>query len=91
MSATRLMRRNIPDARGTSADVDETPESIPDEPTIVGDERGSDTEEDAPWANPISKPARRPPLRKPANPEAHDIPIDPRLVDTNQHEPDTGR
>ena len=54
-------------------------------------ERGSDTEEDASWANAMSKPARRPPLSELANPEPHDIPIDPRLVDTTQHEPDAGR
>ena len=63
ISATRLTRHNIPDDGGKSADVDETPESIPNEPTIFGDERGSDTEEDAPWANLMSKPARRPPVK----------------------------
>ena len=89
--AKRLTRRNIPDTGGTSADVAETTESIPNEPTIFEDERGSNTEEDTPWAHHRSKPARRPPLSKPANPGGHDIPIDPRLVDTNQHEPNAGR
>ena len=34
ISATRLTRHNLPDARGTSAAVDETYESIRNEPTI---------------------------------------------------------
>ena len=91
ISATRLMRRYIPDAGSTSADVDATPESTPNGPTICGDKRGSDTGEDAQRANPMSKVAHRPPLSQQANPEAHDIHIEPRLIDTNQYEPDAGR
>ena len=84
------MRRNTHDVGCTSADIDETHESIPDEPTIFVDEWRSNTEGDASCTNHMSKPARRPLLRKPANPEAHDISMDPHLVDSNQYEQDAG-
>lgn len=88
IAATQHAPYDIANVQSTFANVDESPVSILNEPTIFVKDRSLNPEPEAMRANPMSMAAHRLQLRKPSNAEAHNITIDPRLVDSKQHEPD---